>query len=188
MQKRRRGNSGKMVAGLAVAIIVVSIAAEALAGFTFFIILPPALNNVNAAAWSLINFNPGTGDEFRNGANDVRAAAESLRQTGRSLICAYGNCNILGFQILNEMQDTRIALENLADDVEKLSGRANNLGQDFDQTVTVIHSVGYGALGIKDGLYFGVMTMLALGAVGILTGIGLAVTSDALRRLEGAQF
>lgn len=186
MKSKQHRSNGKAVAAIAVAIMVVSMVAEGLAGFTFFVILPPALNNVNTAAWSLINYNPGTGDEFRAGANNIIEAADSLRQTGRSLPCAYG-CNILGLQILNEMQNTRIALENLADDVDKLGGRANNLGEDFDQTVTVIHSVGYGALGIKDGLYFGVLTMLALGAVGILTAIGLAIISNALRRLEAIQ-
>ena len=178
-------DNSKVITGLTVAILVVSIGAEALAGYTFFVVLPPALNNVNTAAWDLINYNPGTGSEFRNGATDLDKAANNLRNTGRTLPCAY-DCNLAGVQLFS-MKDTRRSLEALGDNLESLGKRANNLGKDFDQTVTVIHSVGYGALGIKDGLYYGIMIMLGLGAAGILTGIGLLVTAGTLRRLEKVQ-
>ncbi|MEW6604182.1 MAG: hypothetical protein AB1351_05780, partial [Thermoproteota archaeon] len=60
-----------IITGLAVVVLVVSIGTTGLAAYTFLIILPPALHSLNNVGWELINFNPGTEQEFYSGSSGL---------------------------------------------------------------------------------------------------------------------
>jgi hypothetical protein len=171
-----------MIKGFALGVLGISTVSLGLACYTFFVVLPPALSAVNDAGWKLVNYYPGVGGELREGASSLYSASSELRSAGQSLPCAYG-CNIIGMEVFS-MASTRTHLEGLAESISDLGARANNLAGQYDQTEAVIHSVGYGSLGLKDGLYFGVMTMLALSSVAVLTGITFLVIGKLASRIS----
>lgn len=163
--------------GISIAVLVIGGSATGLAGYTFFIILPPALSSMNNAGWDLINYNPGTQQEFYNGASKLSSAGSDLQNLGRSIPCSSaGGC--LG---VIDFSSQRNQLVSMGSNLKSLSDNIRNAGDDFSYTVNVIHSVGYGALGIKDGLYYGVMTMVGMGIAILFAGAGLTVAAAAFR-------
>lgn len=161
---------------LAVVILVISLGAVGLAGYTFFIVLPPALDNVNTAAWNLINFHPK--NDFSDSAYKVREAGNNLQNVGNQ-IGGLGGLPFVGGTI----SSIGANLNSMGSQIQSLADNVQNTGNTFDSTVNVINSVGYGALGVKDGLYYGVMTMLVFGGVGVLTGVTLMVVGRSIARL-----
>lgn len=173
------GSAGA-ITGLAISILIVGIGATVLASYTFFVILPPALANVNQAAWELIHYNPGTEQQFYSGSAGLRNAGTDLQNLGLSLPCSdNGGC----FRVF-DLSPQRNQLTSMGSNLQSIADNVHDVGDDFVYTVSVIHTVGYGTLGVKDGLYYGVMTMLGLGLSVILTGTALLVVARALKVIE----
>lgn len=171
-----------VIAALAVVVLILGIGTTGLAAYTFIIVLPPALDSLNKVGWDLINYNPGTEGEFYSGSSSLRDVGIRLQNFGNSLPCSEdGGC--VG---LFDLSSQRNQLNDMGSNLEALAGNMQNIGDDFRHTANLIHSVGYGALALKDGLYFGSVTVLALGVGGILTGIALVSVSNAVKNLERA--
>ncbi|GEM_PF-5056084 len=170
------------IAGLAVMVLIFSIGMTGLAAYTFIIVLPPALESLNEVGWELINYNPRTEEEFYSGSSGLMDVGVRLQNFGNSLPCSEnGGC--IG---LIDLSSQRNQLNDMGSSLQALAGNMQNIGDDFRQTANLIHSVGYGALALKDGLYFGSVTVLGLGMVGILTGIALVSVANAVKNLERA--
>jgi hypothetical protein len=176
-QVKSIGCNARTIQALAIGVLVLGVGAFGLASYTFFIILPPALDSVNSAAWNLISFNPE--NNFHSGAEKLLSAGNELRSVGKE-VEGWGWVPGIGQSLSgigNNLDEMGSQVKSLAADVEKT-------GSTFDTTVDVIHSVGHGALGLKDGLYYGVMTMLVLGTVGVMTGIALLVVGNTIVNLQ----
>ncbi|MEW6604612.1 MAG: hypothetical protein AB1351_07980, partial [Thermoproteota archaeon] len=87
---------------------------------------------------------------------------------------------------LIDLSSQRSQLNDMGSNLKALAGNIHNIGDDFGYTVDIIHSVGYAALALKDGLYFGAVTVLGLGMAGVLTGIALVSVANAVKNLERA--
>jgi hypothetical protein len=163
-------------------VLIFSIGMTGLAAYTFIIVLPPALDSMNEVGWELINYNPGTEGEFYSGSSGLRDVGAKLQNFGNSLPCSEnGGC--VG---LIDLSSQRSQLNDMGSNLQSLAGNMQNIGDDFRYTVNLIHSVGYGALALKDGLYFGSVTILGLGMAGVLTGIALISVANAVKNLEKA--
>jgi hypothetical protein len=169
------------IAGLAVVVLIFSTGAAGLATYTFIVVLPPVLDSLNEAGWDLINYNPGT-EEFYSGSSGLSDVGTKLQNFGNSLPCSEsGGC--IG---LIDLSSQKSQLNNMGSNLKALAGNMQNIGDDFRYTIDIIHSVGHGVLALKDGLYFGSMTMLGLGLAGVLTGIALVSVANAVKNLEKA--
>jgi hypothetical protein len=170
------------IAGLAVVVLIFSTGAAGLATYTFLVVLPPALDSLNEAGWDLINYNPGTEQEFYSGSSGLSDVGTKLQNFGNSLPCSEsGGC--IG---LIDLSSQKNQLNNMGSNLKALAGNMQNIGDDFRYAIDIIHSVGYGVLALKDGLYFGSITMLGLGLAGVLTGIALVSVANAVKNLEKA--
>lgn len=169
-----------VIAGLAVVVLIFSIGTTGLAAYTFVIVLPPALDSLNEVGWEFINYNPSTEGEFYSGSSGLRDVGAKLQNFGNSLPCSEnGGC--IG---LIDLSSQRSQLNNMGSNLQALAGNMQNIGDDFIYTVNLIHSIGYSALALKDGLYFGAVTIMGLGIGGILTGIALVSVVNAVKNLE----
>ncbi|HXG07867.1 MAG TPA: hypothetical protein VNI77_11145 [Nitrososphaera sp.] len=171
-----------VIAGLAVTVLIFSIGMTGLAAYTFIVVLPPALDSLNEVGWELINYNPGTEGQFYSSSSGLRDVGTKLQNFGDSLPCSEnGGC--IG---LIDLSSQRSQLNDMGSSLQALAGNMQNIGDDFGHTVNLIHSVGYTALALKDGLYFGSVTVLGLGIGGILTGVALVSAANAVKNLEKA--